>query len=537
MATYQTIKERVRESVSEALRKLKLETDFSVEYPVIADHGDYSTNVALNLASKLKQLPQGIAYKVVSNFPKNKDVFEKVEIAGNGFINFFLRPDFIRSQVQTITQENFGELSMGKGQKVNIEFISANPTGPLTLGNSRGAFFGDVLSNVLKITGFNVTKEYYVNDAKNSNQIKELGKTVLGKGEIYKSDYLLDKIKNFKQEGFKLDTLDEAGAGYLVARSIQEDIEEFITADLKIKFNKWFHEQNLYEKNEIKKTFDYLSKRNLVYEKDGASWIKTAEFGDKQDWVLIRSQRGASAGEPTYFLSDIAYHFDKFKRGYDIVIDILGPDHQAHVKRMEAVARMYDFKGKFVLFFTQVVRFKEDGLAVKLSKRMGKTVNLDWLLEQIGLDAARYFYLTKSINSHIDFDVDLAKSKNLQNPIFYIQYAHARLASILRKAKQQKLEINFKATDLLKEEEELQLIKRLLRFPEFLADISRDYQVHNLTHYLLSLATLSNSFYEKIRIISEDKKLSSVRLSLISATKNVIFKTLQLLGINAPLKM
>ncbi|RJQ14541.1 arginine--tRNA ligase [Candidatus Parcubacteria bacterium] len=537
MAQSGTVKDLITQAVSEALKRLKLEAKFAVEYPSFSEHGDYSTNVALILASKLKKSPVEIAYQITADLPQQLNMFERVEVTGSGFINFFLHQDFVRSQIKNISDKNFGELKLGDGQKVNIEFISANPTGPLTVGNSRGAFFGDALGNIMHLAGYDVAKEYYVNDAKSSNQIRELGRTALGKGEAYKSDYLDRKLEEFKKKGFKIETLDEVSLGHLIASSIHEDIEEFVKEQLKIKFDKWFHEQTLFDKEVLDKILNDLKKRDLIYEKDGALWLKTTQFGDLQDQVVVRSEAGGQEGQPTYFLSDIGYHADKFKRKYDIVIDVLGPDHQGHIKRMEAVGKMLGFKGKFILLFTQIVRFKEGGLAMRLSKRLGQTVNLEWLLEQVGLDSARYFFLTKSIDTHMDFDVDLAKSKTLQNPVFYIQYAHARLSSILRKAKEQKLNSNFKNIGLLNAEGELQLVKKLLRFPELVATISQDYQVHALTHYLLSVATAANSFYEKERIISEEKELSEARLCLIEAAKNVIFKALKLLGMNAPLKM
>lgn len=537
MSKAETLKNHIHSLVNGALKKLKWEASFAVNYPSSSDHGDYATNVALVLSKTLKRAAPDIGLQLVSHIERDGSIFERIEVSGSGFINFFLNSEYVRSQLKNLNAKEFGDFSIGKNKKVNIEFISANPSGPLTIGNARGAFFGDVLAAVLENAGYDVTREYYVNDAKTSNQIRELGMTVLGSGEAYKSEYLDKKIAQFKKEGFHFDTLDAASVGYMVAHSIQEDTQDFILNKLHIKFDKWFHEQTLFEKEAIVNAFDDLKRRKLIYEKDGAIWLNTTRYGDVHDQVLVRSAKEGDPAQPTYFLSDIAYHIDKFKRGYDVIFDILGADHQGHITRMEAIARMQDYKGKFVLLFTQLVRLKEKNTTMKVSKRLGNAVTLEWLLEQVGLDSARYFFLTKSIDTHMDFDIELAKTKSLQNPVFYIHYTHARLVSIIRKAKEQKFEANFKNVGKLTDEMELSLIKQLLRLPELLQDVVDNYQVHSLTHYLLSIAKLANSYYEKFRVLGDDKELTSARLCLIGAARNVIFKTLQLLGMSAPTSM
>lgn len=537
MKSISSVKEYIRSLVNEALGKLTWEASYSIDYPSSFEHGDYATNVALSLTKILKRAAPDIGQKIISQFPDTKAVFARVEVTGSGFINFFLNPDYVRAAAREMSEPSFGESAFGKKSRVNIEFLSANPTGMITIGNARGAFFGDALGNILRATGYDVTKESYVNDAKTSNQIRELGLTILGRGEAYMSEYLNGKIAQFRKEGFHFDTLDASSVGYMVAHSIQEDIRQFVADTLKIKLDRWFHEQTLFEKEQIVSAFDDLKKRKLIYENDGAIWLKTTQFGDVHDQVLVRSAKAGEAAQPTYFLSDIAYHIDKFNRGYEHIIDVLGADHQGHIKRMEAIARMEGYKGTFALIFTQLVRLKEKGATLRVSKREGTAVSLAWLIEEVGLDGARYFFLSKSVDTHMDFDLELAKTKSLQNPVFYIQYAHARLASILRKAKEKKRELNFKNVALLGEDSELALLKHLLRLPEILIDISHAHHVHALTHYVLTVSTLANSYYEKTRILTDDAALSEARLCLISAAKNVIFKVLQLLGMSAPQSM
>ena len=504
-----------------------------IEHPEDASHGDYSTNIAL----QLKRNPAEIVKKIKSN------IFEKTEVARPGFINFFLSKECLQKQVGEILKqgEKFGQLKIGKNKKVQIEFISANPTGELHLGHGRGAFFGDTISNVLEKAGYKIIREYYINDAKNSTQIKELGRTALGKGITYLNEYLKEKIQISKSKIQKCKDYNppsalpfrwapEGEAGYLLAQEVQKDIKDFIENKLKIKFDNWVSEEELYKKNKVEKIYNWLKKQNLIYKKAGAEWLKTSQFGDKQDWVIIRE-----TGEPTYLLSDIAYHKDKFDRGFQKIINIWGADHQGHVGKIKAVAKILNYKGDLDILISQVVRLKKG----KISKRKGEVVTLEWLIDEVGLDAARFFYLMKSLDTQMEFNVGLAKERSEKSPVYYVQYAHTRICGVLRKlkTKNEKLKTTTKNLKLLNHPSELGLIKQLIRFPENIEDTAKDYQVQRIPQYAVDLATVFHQFYRDCRVISDNQVLTQARLSLILATKTVLKHTLNLMGVSAPEKM
>jgi len=546
------IKKIIEKSIKE-LQKKKVFPEFEipeiqVEKPEEKIHGDYATSVAMIIAKQIKKDPIEIAKVITLQLTTyNLQLFEKVEVMEPGFINFFLSKEYLQKQVGEILKqgEKFGKLKIGKNQKVQVEFISANPTGPLHIGNGRGAFFGDTLANVLEKAGYKVTREYYINDAKANTQIRILGKTALGKGITYLTEDLKQKIKKLEPKLKKI--TDEGEAGYLLAQEIQKDIENFIGKKLKIKFDNWISEEDFYKKSKIDKIYNWLKDKNLVYKKEGADWLKTSKFGDQQDWVIIRE-----TGKPTYLLSDIAYHKDKFDRGFQKIINIWGADHQGHVGKIKAVAKMLSYKGDLDILISQVVRLKKG----KISKRKGKIVTLEWLIEEVGLDATRFFYLMKSLDTQMEFDVELAKERSEKSPVFYVQYAHARICSILRKCgkfenrasegsegeDENGVLIAFRISNienlkLLSHPSELALIKQLIRFPEIVEDIAKDYQVQKLPQYAIDLATLFHQFYRDCRVISEDKLLTQARLGLILATKALLKNTLNLMGISAPEKM
>ncbi len=534
------IRDKIKNLIQEII---KTKIDFAVETPEEKSHGDYATNVALILAGKLRKKslkgpsPSGYRPMEIAEQIKSKiksDLFEKIEVAGPGFINFFLKSEFLQEQVKEILskKEKFGEINIGKSKKVQVEFISANPTGPLHLGHGRGAFFGDTLSNVLAKAGYEVEREYYVNDARKSTQIQELGKTALGRGESYLTDYLKSKIKKLSLKNIK----DEGEAGQKLAREVHKDIQSFIEKKLKIKYDKWFFEESLYKNKEIDKIYQWLKKNNLIYKKEGAEWLKTSKYGDNKDWVIVRA-----TGEPTYLLSDTAYHKDKFNRGYDKVINVWGADHQGHVKKMNAVAKILDYKGDLELLVVQMVRLKEAGKGVKMSKRAGVLVELEWLVNQVGLDVTRFMFLMKSIDTQMEFDLALAEEKSQKNPVYYVQYAHARICSILRRSQitNIKLQTNFKSQilNLLNHSSELELIKELIKLPEIIEDTARDYQTQRLPNYAVNLATVFHKFYTDCQVLGENKDLEKARLALILATKTVLKNTMDLMGTAAPEKM
>jgi arginyl-tRNA synthetase len=523
------IRQEIKNLIEKAVKNLyKKKVEVEIEQPAETTYGDYSTNIAMIL----KKNPQEIANAIKS------DILEKIEVK-KGFINFFISKEYLQKQVREILKqgEKFGQLKIGKNQKTQVEFISANPTGPLHIGNGRGAFFGDTLANVLEKAGYKVTREYYMNDAKVNNQIKTLGQTALGRGVTYLNDYLKEKIQISKSKIQKCK--DEGEAGYLLAQEVQKDIKNFIEKKLKIKFDNWVSEEDLYRKSKIDKIYNWLKSKNFVYQKESAWWIKTSQFGDNQDWVIIRSQ--AEGSRPTYLLSDIAYHKDKFDRGFKKIINIWGADHQGHVGKIKAVAKMLNYKGDLDILISQVVRLKRG----KISKRKGEIVPLEWLIDEVGLDAARFFYLMKSLDTQMEFDIELAKERSKKSPVYYCQYAHARIASILRRyevgsTKKQKIKFSELQTSdfrLLNHPSELALIKQLIRFPEIIADTSKDYQVQRIPQYAIDLATSFHQFYRDCRVISEDKNLSQARLGLILSTQTVLKNTLNLMGVSAPEKM
>lgn len=516
----------IRQEIIKLIQRAAGEKNVQVECPENKEHGDYSTNVAM----LLKKNPQEIANAIKSELSvRQAGILERVEVK-NGFINFFISKKYLQQQAGEILRRKvyppkFSERKLGR---INVESISANPTGSLHIGNGRNAFAGDVIANVLEKAGYKVFREYFINDAKNSNQIKELGKTALGRGTVYLNEYLSEKRKAASEKLKKIKDEDEAG--YLLAQEIQKDTRDFLKNKLKIKFDSWiFEEKDIYKKSKIKKIIDYLKKKGLLYQKEGAWWLKTSAYGDEKDWVVVRE-----TGEPTYFLSDIAYHQDKFSRGFDKVIDIWGADHQAHVAKMKAAAKILDYKGVLDILILQLVTLKGKE---KISKRKGNIITLEELIEEIGPDVARWFYLQKSLDTHMEIDLDLAKEQSEKNPVYYVQYAHARICSILRKLETKKLKLITKNLKLLNHPSELKLIKELIRLPEIIEDTAKDYQVQRLPQYAIDLATAFHQFYRDCKVLSEVKGLQRARLTLVLATKIVLKNTLDLMGISAPEKM
>jgi len=483
---------------------------FSVEIQENPAYGDYSSNIALVLAKSIGRNPRELAIEVKKKLESSRTfsrIVSRVEAEGPGFLNFFIKKEFLQKSLSKILEKNFGVLKLkAKSLKLNLEFVSANPTGPLTMANGRGGFYGDVLANVLSTAGYEVTREYYVNDA--GNQIKLLEETISGKELYYKGEYV-EKLK-----------------GKTGNQAIAE-ILKWIKKSLKnagIKFDVWFSEEkNLRKKGELQKVLAFLKKRGLVEHKDGAMWLGDA--------VLVKSD-----GEPTYFLADLAYHYDKFlKRKFDLAIDVWGADHHGYAARMKnGIGALGIHSSRIKIIVMQLVRLTSGGKEVRMSKREGEFITLDELIENVGLDAARWFFSERSPDTHLDFDLDLAKERSKKNPVYYVQYAHARACSILKKIKITNQ--NVKLT-LLNASEELNLIKKMLQFPEVVEDIARDYQVHRLTKYAYEFAKSFTNFYEKQRVISKDKKFTQARLMLVLATQKTLKKCLDLMGINAPNKM
>ena len=524
------IRKRIEKLIRESLPEIKIE--IKIERPANKEYGDYSSNIAMVLSKILNEDSFKIAKKIKSRIEnKNPKIFERVTAEKPGFINFYLKKEYLQDKLREILEkkEKFSQLNIGKDRKVQVEFISANPTGPLTIGNGRGGFLGDVLSNILEEAGYKVTREYFINDR--GEQIKKLGFSVLNpKKGIYKGEYI-KKIRKKLVKDLKKISFEKAGekAGRII-------LNEMIKPTIKkmgIRFDKWFSESYLYKSKLIDKVIRMLKNRKLVYEKNGALWFMSKKFGDDKDRVLIKKN-----GEHTYFLSDIAYHWDKFKRRkFDKVINIWGADHFGYIKRVMAAKKALDIKGELKIIITQLVKLFKNGKEIKMSKRTGTFITLDELIKEVGTDVSRFLFLTRSPDTHLDFDLDLAKEESKKNPVYYIQYAYARIRNILKKSKYTDSEIFRADFKLLNHKYEIELIKQLLRFPEVIEDIAYDYQVHRLCYYTLELVSIFHKFYENNRVIGEDKKITLSRLALVKSTEIILRKNLDIMRISAPCKM
>ena len=543
------MRELIRTLLGDIVRKIApdFKSGILVEFPENKEHGDYTSGIAFSLSKILKKPPPVIAEMLVKklNAQKIKN-FSKIE-ALNGFVNFFISEECLYHQVGEILKQKH-KLSPPVGglrRATQVEFISANPTGPLTVGNGRGGFYGDALANILASQGHKVRREYYINDR--GEQILSLGRSIklVQKGNsasgglevglpdqenLYRGDYINELAKQIDK---KLNA-EEAGQ-----KAVELILKIYIRPAIKrlgIKFDSWFSEKSLYKGGKYGEIMESLMRQDFIYEKDGATWMKTSQLGDSEDRVLIKKD-----GSETYFLSDILYHFDKFKiRKFDKVIDIWGADHHGYAPRLKAALKALGIpEDNLEIIITQLVRLVENGKEVKISKRAGTFITLEELVDEVGLDAARFFFLMYSPNTHMNFDMELAKERSKKNPVYYVQYAHARIASILAKIQNPKSKIQNPSQNLklLNTRSELDLIRKLVELPEILRDIAVNYEVHRLPRYSLGLAREFHNFYEKYRVVTEDKNLTSARLGLVTATKIVLANTLNLMGIKAPDKM
>ena len=503
-----TVKEEIREII---VSTLDSKVDFNIEVPPQKELGDYSTNVAL----KLSKGPMKEAEFLKAKLLKSK-IFKDIQVVKPGFINFFLSTDYLQKKIAEILREKeeYGKVDIGKKEKVNVEFISANPTGPLTLGNARGGFCGDVLAAILEKADFEVTREYYVNDI-GSQVEKKLKLSLEGKEGGYTGQH----IDELRKKGVK----DPKKAAKII---LDEHIKPTIK-NMGIEFDSFVFESSLEkEREEVEKI---LSQKGLLEEKEGTLWFKSKEFGDDDKNRVLRKKDG----KQTYILSDMAYLKDKFERGFDKLIYFLGAEHHGYVARLKAGAEALGYKKEQVeVVLMQLVKLLKDGKEVRMSKRKGIYITIDDVLKEIDVDVARYFFLMRSPGNHLLFDLDLAKEQSEKNPVYYIQYAHARIFSILRKAGEQ-AGGDLKLTD----PSELGLAKELIRFPEVVADAATDYQVQSFPQYARELAESFHRFYTKCRVLTDDKELESARISLVLATKIVLRNTLDLMGISAPEKM
>ena len=495
--------------------------------------------------------PRDIAQAIVDSLNKDSKLIEKVEIAGPGFINFYLSQNWLYDILPVVEAQDtaYGSVDIGKGEKVQVEFVSANPTGLLHMGNARGGALGDSLANLLKMAGYDVTKEFYINDA--GNQIVNLGlslearyRQLLGETgcEIPENGYHGQDIIDTAQR-----IVDAVGDSYLqlpeaerqekmIATALDEKIAAIKSglAEFGVEYDVWFSETTLHESGAVKEVVDLLTEKGLTYEKDGAIWLKTTDFGEEKDEVLIRSN-----GIPTYFAADIAYHKNKFDRGFKRVINIWGADHHGHVARMKRSMDAIGYNGDdLTVLLMQLVRLYQNGEVVRMSKRTGQYVTLQELIEDVGKDAARYFFIMRNPDSHLDFDLDLAKEQSSDNPVYYVQYAHARINSILKatgKAVPKAAECDL---TLLKDEAELELIRKIANLPTEVAYAAEQLEPYRMARYATELATLFHSFYNSCRVINEDNEaLTNARLVLVNAARITLRNVLTMLGVSAPERM
>jgi arginyl-tRNA synthetase len=522
---------------------------FDLEAPRQADHGDFATNAALVLASQAKQPPRRLAEIIQTGLAAPPGVLHKVEIAGPGFINFFLEDAYWRQVLPEIVRLGgaYGNCDLGRGQKVQVEFVSANPTGPLHIGHGRGAALGDALARLLTAAGYQVEREYYINDV--GNQILTLGKSLAFRlrelaGEQvefpedgYQGGYMMDLARQYLAEhGAPLaggDPLDYLPLGRYAADLILADIKKDLE-DFGVAFDRWFSEADLFDQGWVERSFAFLKDQGWLYEADGALWFAASRLGDEKDRVVKRSN-----GATTYFASDVAYHLNKFDRGYDLVVDLWGADHHGYVPRLQAAAQAMGKKERLRIILVQLVSLLRQGEPVAMTTRGGTFVTLREVMDEVGRDAARFIFLTRRSDAHLDFDLELAKQQNAENPVYYVQYAHARLASVFRQAEAQGLVPSYEAGSLalLSLPEELDLLKLLANYPDLVEGAARHLEPHRVTYFLTELASRLHSYYYKHRFISEEAALSQARLALVMGVKAVLAHGLGILGVTGPESM
>jgi arginyl-tRNA synthetase len=552
-----TPKEKIAEIIKTAVLaaqkagKLPVVTlpEIVIERPQNAEHGDYASSISLKLARAVGTSPLEIAGEIAA-FIKPSSEIGNVTVAPPGFINFSLDNRWLSDQVDVIlgSGNDYGNINIGGGSRIQIEFVSINPTGPLHVGHGRGAVLGSTLCNVMTAGGYDVVKEYYFNDAGSqmdsfrqslyARYRQGLGQDVEMPSEGYLGGYMVDLASEIiQEEGNRFLKMPEAKAveelGQLglarILRGTREDLKK-----LRVEFDVWYSEQSLYENGQFDKVMKLLRENGYLAEKEGATWFVSTALGEDKDNVVVRGN-----GSPTYFAADIAYHYNKFiERRFDEVINIWGADHMGHVSRLKAVVGALGIDPERLrVIVHQMVTLRRGGEIVKISKRSGDIITLRELIDEVGIDACRFFFLARAADSQMDFDLELAKKHSADNPVYYVQYAHARIASILRVAHERGATSDDGDVSLLTTEPELSLIRKMLLLPEMVELISRSLEPHHLTYYAQDLATVFHSFYKQCRVVSADKELTAARLKLVKAAKLVLGRTLNLMGMDAPEKM
>ena len=526
--------------------------DVTVEHPQSEEHGDFATSLPLKLARSLRMSPLEIAQRIAPLIPP-ADAVERVWAEPPGFINFSLKPAWLASQLEGIIAEGdeYGNIDLGKGERVQVEFVSVNPTGPIHVGHARGAVLGDALASVLSAAGYNVTREYYVNDAGsqmesfyNSLYIRyqqALGRDAEMPQGGYMGDYMVELAKNVaEEEGDRFlsmpveEAVNEIGHIGLdrMLQNIRDDLE-----NLRIRFDVWFRENTLYDGGQYQRAMDALSSDNHLMQREGATWFVSTALGEDKDNVVVRSN-----GTPTYFASDIAYHYNKFlERGFSKVIDVWGADHQGHVSRIKAaIGALGIDPQRLTVLIGQMVTLKRGSQLLRASKRTGEFITLPELLEEVGPDPCRYFFLARSPESQMEFDLELAKKESAENPVYYVQYAHARISSILRLAEERQIDFDDGDVSLLTHPGELSLIRKLVMLPELVESMAVNLEPHHLPHYAQDLAAAFHWFYQQCRVVSSepgDEAITKARLKLVKASAVVLGRCLRLMGMEAPEQM
>lgn len=543
------LEQAAREAQQEGLLAATALPEIVVERPQNPEHGDYASSLPLKLARTTEIAPPAIAEKIIEFMPHLPEV-SRIIVASPGFINFKLSSGWLTEQVATILDagDSYGNIDLGAGKSVQVEFVSVNPTGPLHVGHGRGAVMGSTLANVLRATGYAVEKEYYINDA--GSQLDAFKRSLYARyqqclgidaempSDGYLGNYMVDLAKEIiKKEGKRFSTMPADAAvrelGLLGVTKIMDMIKKDLEL-LGVEFDVWFSEQSLYKNGQYKKAMKLLTEGGYVVEKENATWFISSALGEDKDNVLIRSD-----GSPTYFASDIAYHFNKFsERKFDTVIDIWGADHQGHVSRMMAVVNVLGINPKRLkVIICQLVTLRRGQEIVRVSKRSGDIITLREVIDEVGPDACRFVFLSRSADAQMDFDLELAKKQSADNPVYYVQYAHARISSILRLAEEKGIDYSRGDVSLLNTEPELTLIRRMIRLPEIAELISDTLEPHHLPYYAQDLATVFHSFYKQCRVVSKNQELTRARLKLVKAAQIVLARTLHLMGMTAPESM
>lgn len=535
--------ESVKKAIFAGDLDLEKVPEVSIEVPREKEHGDYATNLAMVLAGKAGMNPRKIAEIIIANF--ESDIVDSTNIAGPGFINFKLNNAWLWNNLKLITERgaDYGKIDAGQGKSVQVEFVSANPTGPLHVGHSRGAVVGDVTASIMETAGYDVEREYYINDAGNQMDIlaestllryrEILGEEIEMPEDVYAGDYIKEIAQELyakygaelieKEETEKLEICREY-AYQKMLKNIEADLSEF-----GIEFDNWFSERTLHP-DKIEAAIEILKEKGYIFEEEDALWFKSTDFGDDKDRVIIKSD-----GSPTYLAADMAYHLDKLERGFDKLINVWGADHHGYIPRVRAVIEAFGHKAdKLEVIVVQMVTLLRNGKKMPMSKRAGSFVTMSEVNKEVGIDAARYYYVMRSTDSHLDFDLELAKEESTNNPVYYVQYAHARIHSILDNSE---LEAQAENLDLLTHESEIALMKMLAKFPEEIKMSAESRQPHHLTTYAYDLATEFHSFYNDCRVNTDSKELAGARLYLVNAARQVLKNVLTVLGISAPEQM